>query len=110
MHVLRRINNNVVLVEREKERAILIGKGIGFKVYPHDKVDEMKVEQVFVPQVDEDLNQMLDILKELPIDVLSVAQKVLANACEELGENLSQNLIMFKKTSQSTILPWDREV
>ena len=39
MNVVKRINNNVVLVTEAGVKMIVTGKGIGFKTYPGDEVN-----------------------------------------------------------------------
>jgi beta-glucoside operon transcriptional antiterminator len=94
VHVLKRINNNVVLAEQNGKKTIVMGNGIGFKVYPYDLIDEKRIEQTFVPQMESEVSYWADILKEIPLKVLAVSQKVLEIARMRLGKTLSQNLIV----------------
>jgi beta-glucoside operon transcriptional antiterminator len=94
VHVLRRINNNVVLAEENGKKIIVMGNGVGFKVYPNESIDEKKIEQTFVPQMESEVSYWEDILKEIPLDVLTTAQKVLELAKNQLDKELSQNLMV----------------
>jgi beta-glucoside operon transcriptional antiterminator len=92
VHVLKRINNNVVLAEQNGKKTIVMGNGIGFKVYPYDLIDEKRIEQTFVPQMESEVSYWADILKEIPLKVLAVSQKVLEIARMRLGKTLSSKL------------------
>ena len=54
MRVINRINNNVVLVKDGTQKKIVTGKGLGFKVYPGDSINERLIEQRFILQENSD--------------------------------------------------------
>lgn len=93
MEVINRINNNVVLVNDGKNRMIVTGKGIGFKVYPGDVINERFVEQRFILQKENDDNYYINLLKEVDMELLNVSKKIVELAENELKYTFSMDLI-----------------
>ncbi len=93
MEVINRINNNVVLVKDGKTKMIVTGKGIGFKTYPGDIVNERFVEQKFVLQKDDDASQYVKLLKEIPMELLVVSKQIVEMAESELDYKFSLYLV-----------------
>ncbi|MGY3777962.1 PRD domain-containing protein [Isobaculum melis] len=94
MLVEQRINNNVVLANENGEKLIVMGKGIGFKVYPKDLVKKNLIEQTFIPKPDSDFRYMVEMLKGIPMDELSVSKQIVDQAEKLLATKLSPNLVV----------------
>lgn len=92
MNVLRRINNNVVLVAHKGARMIVVGKGLGFKAYPGDEVNEAFVQQRFVLQRSEDEARYANLIQGIPFELLSLAHRVVDMVQRELGKELPATL------------------
>lgn len=93
MRVINRINNNVVLVKENHQKLIVTGKGLGFQVYPGDEVKEALIEQRFVLQTNQDETYYVEMLKKIPLELLTVCEKIVHKAMAVLGKQLSDNLI-----------------
>lgn len=93
MKVINRINNNVVLVSSDQKRMIVTGKGLGFQVYPGDTVNERFIEQRFVLQQEDDDRYYIDLLKEMPMELLTISKRIVELAEQKLNRTLSMNLI-----------------
>jgi len=93
MIVIKRINNNVVLVNDKGQKAIVTGKGVGFKVYPDDVVNENFIEQRFVLEENRNIDYYVQLLKEIPMEYLNVSQKIVRMAEKELDSSLPANLV-----------------
>ena len=93
MKVINRINNNVVLVRNRGKKMIVTGKGVGFKVYPGDTVNEQFVEQKFILKEDGDTDYYVKMLQEISAETLGLSKKIVEIAEEELNKELSGNLI-----------------
>lgn len=93
MNVIKRINNNVVLVNDNGKKAIITGKGVGFKVYPHDTVNEDFIEERFVLEENRNEDYYVQLLKEIPMEYLNASQKIVRMAEKELKTSLSTNLV-----------------
>lgn len=93
MHVINRINNNVVLVSDNGRRMIVIGKGLGFKAYPGDHVPERAIQQRYVLQDDDNEAYFIELLKSIPAEMLDIAKRIVDTASDELETNLPANLV-----------------
>lgn len=93
MNVLKRINNNVVLVSHEGSRMIVVGKGLGFKAYPGDEVNEAFVQQRFVLQRNEDEARYTELIQRVPFDLLCLAKRVIDQSQRDLGKELPPALV-----------------
>lgn len=93
MRVINRINNNVVLVKDGSQKKIVTGKGLGFKVYPGDAINERLIEQRFILQENSDEDYYVKMLKNIPLEQIKVCEKIVKKGREQLGKPLSDNLI-----------------
>lgn len=75
MKVIKRINNNVVLVDEIGRQTIVTGKGVGFKVYPGDEVNESFIEQRFILEEKKSSDYYVQLLKDIPMEYLNEAKK-----------------------------------
>lgn len=94
MNVLKRINNNVVLVAHEGTRMIVVGKGLGFKAHPGDPVNEAFVQQRFVLQRSDDEARYTELVKGIPLELIGLARSVVQLAEDELGKKLPAALVL----------------
>ena len=93
MNVLKRINNNVVLVVESGVKMIVTGKGIGYKAYPGDEVNRDFIEQRFVMQDGDNISYYIELLRETPPKLLSLAKAIIDAAQIDLGHRLPQKLV-----------------
>lgn len=93
MKVINRINNNVVLVKDGTQKMIVTGKGLGFQVYPGNDVKEHLIEQRFILQETNDDTYYINLLKELPVETLTICEEIIIKASEMLGKPISGNLM-----------------
>lgn len=93
MNVLKRINNNVVLVASGGTRMIVVGKGLGFKARPGDPVNEAFVQQRFVLQGSDDDARYAELIKGIPLELLDLARRVVQLAEDELDKKLPTTLV-----------------
>lgn len=94
MQVLKRVNNNVVLVSHGGTRMIVVGKGLGFKAYPGDPVNEAFVQQRFILQRSEDEGRYIELIQGIPFELLGLTKRVVQLAEEELGRDLPATLVL----------------
>lgn len=94
MKVINRINNNVVLVHDDKNKMIVTGRGLGFKVYPGDEINEKFIEQRFILQDNTNDNYYIQLLKEIPMEYLAISKKIVELAEQQLNYHFSLNLIL----------------
>lgn len=92
MKVIKKINNNVALALNEKnEEYIIIGKGVGFKKTPYELNDHNIIEKIYV----EPKNiKMFDVLNDIPIEDIYLAEKIIQAGKQILKADLNPNLIL----------------
>lgn len=93
MKVINRINNNVVLIKDGTQKMVVTGKGLGFRVYPGNDVNEQLIEQRFILQEHTDDVYYIKLLKSLPMETLNVCEEIIVKANEMLGKPVSGNLM-----------------
>lgn len=91
MKIKQRLNNNVVLVADENNPTIsmiVMGKGIGFKAYPGNKIDESLIESTFVLKKNDENNisKVSSLINEIPMTYISITDCILKDAELTLGK------------------------
>lgn len=95
MIIINKINNNVVLVHDEHgKRKILTGKGLGFAAAHWRHVREDAIEHIFVLMEHWDLDYLLPLLREIPLEILYICEEIANLAQEEKSAKLSPNLVL----------------
>jgi beta-glucoside operon transcriptional antiterminator len=94
--VKKRINNNVVLAcaeEDQTDELILIGKGIGFQVYPDDVIDTNKIQQTFLPSENLSVSKMAAVLTDSSLEDVQLVEAIVRLGEEQLGKKLPSGII-----------------
>ncbi|MBP2058229.1 beta-glucoside operon transcriptional antiterminator [Lactobacillus colini] len=90
MRVIKKINNNVaVCQDGNGQELIALGKGIGFPKTPYELTDLSKIDMTFYRVS----SQMIDLLKEIPSEVLAVSAHIVQLARQKSNSNLSSNVV-----------------
>lgn len=94
MKIYKVLNNNVVIIldKRNKEK-IVCGKGIAFKKGSGDEIDETTVNKIFVLESEVD-NHFKEIVSDIPIEYLEVANQIVLYAERELHKKMPSNLFI----------------
>ncbi|RFZ76201.1 PRD domain-containing protein [Lacrimispora amygdalina] len=78
-------NNNIILAEDDKmSEVILLGKGIAFQKQIGDIVDIDKIDKKFIFESPETYSKYITLLKEIPLNQVELANKIIEQAQEEL--------------------------
>lgn len=94
MIVSRRFNNNVILARNNQQEMILMGKGIGFQVYPDEEVKLELVEQTFVPSDSFKIEGVAELLCNSNPAEVRLAQEIITYGEQILKKSLNENLII----------------
>lgn len=89
--VIKKIyNNNIVLVENEKQlEMILLGRGIAFKKKVGEELDPDRAEKRFVIDSPTLTNQFLELMNEIPPNHLELAHRIIEDAQKRLEVTFS---------------------
>lgn len=93
MRVVKILNVNIVLADREDGKEVIVmGKGIGFKSKPGDTVNEQEIEKVYIVENKDMASDMTALMRETPKEYLILADEIISYAKSVLSRHLSENL------------------
>lgn len=93
MIVKRRLNNNVIVALEDGKEIIVSGKGLGFGVYPNDKVNKNLIERKYVYENEIYDRNQLEFLDHLPSDILTLSEDIIMTVEKEFNRTFSPNLL-----------------
>ncbi len=87
------INNNIVSSFDDKGiEVVVMGRGLGFKCKPGQKIDDTKIEKVFRMESGEELERLRSVLAEIPLENIQVCNEIIAYAGTVITNKLSRNI------------------
>ena len=86
------LNTSVVLIEREGKEIVAFGKGIGFGAKPGEQIDQSKIDQVFLSAEDLRMQQVLELLSNIPEIYLTMVQEIIHYSKQHLDTELQQSI------------------
>lgn len=95
MKVLKAINNNVVsCVDTDGRELVVMGKGLGFRVKPGERLDPAAVEKVFRMDSPEEVNRLKDLFSQLPPELLELCNRIIEHAKSALCRRLNESIYL----------------
>ncbi|WP_312096547.1 BglG family transcription antiterminator LicT [Niallia sp.] len=95
MILKKALNNNVVLAKNDKHQEIVVfGNGIAFKLKPGDPIDESKISKIFTLQTQDLSIKLANLLKEVPLRYVEMAEEIIAYAKTILNRPLSEYTLL----------------
>ena len=91
------INNNIIVTHNDKEKEIiLMGRGLGYRKHPGDTYDESFVEKKFSLSSlqTKNSNRLIQLLNEIPSDIIFVASIIMDEAIATLGKPLNDGMVI----------------
>lgn len=93
MIIKKVLNNNVAIIENKKGfDQIVCGRGIAFKKKPGDSIDESLVNQIFILQDQLQNQRFQEIVQNIPIEYISLADDVVNMIKTQLGQKISDSI------------------
>lgn len=93
MIIKRLINNNIVVVDREDGKEIIVvGKGIGFKKKSGDYVDSSKIEKSYHMVDDETSLRFQELLQSVPMKYVLLSDKMIHYIKKVYDKEISDTL------------------
>lgn len=81
------INNNIIKSTNDDGQDILVmGKGIGFKKAIGDDIDAQAIEQIYTSHTDVTTNKLTQLLSNVRLEHLQVANEIIGFAKVSLGK------------------------
>lgn len=91
--VHRVLNNNVVIAIDESGRErVLMGRGLGFQLKPHDVIDPSKVEKTFILDAGAQGERERRLLVDVPYATIEAVTRAVDEAERMLGRHLDRHL------------------
>lgn len=91
----QRINNNVVLASNDINRAILVGKGIGFKKKRGSAIEESEIRDKYFQSSNLHLEQIVTICDGVSEQQFDCLGKIVCRANQMFGGKINPNLLFF---------------
>lgn len=123
MQITQRLNNNVVMVEGESgQPMIVMGKGVGYKAYPGNLINESLIERKFILKNEpkSEIDKVSTLISEIPMQYISLSDTIIKIAEKELHAEFGLTMLISltdhiysaverKKKNMSIVSPlhWD---
>ncbi|MEK4063732.1 MULTISPECIES: BglG family transcription antiterminator LicT [Paenibacillus] len=89
------LNNNVLLTKNQKGKEVIVmGRGISFNKVAGDYVDPEKVDKIFLLNENQFTARLTELLNDIPVAHLELANEIVTYANGVLGTELSDNLYL----------------
>lgn len=91
--IVKALNNNVVISEKDGKVYVLMGKGLGFGRKQGDIITDNKaIEQKFAAIKEEDRENYTRLLQDVDNNVIAVSEEIIATASRRLNEELNSHI------------------
>lgn len=95
MKIIKIVNNNIVTSLDEQNREIIVmGRGLGFGRKPGMPIEDEKVEKVFRLNSAGENQKLVDIIQDIPLEHIKVADQIIEYAKSILGERLKETIYL----------------
>lgn len=95
MEVKKVINNNIIKsLDADGLEVLVMGKGIGFKKNIGDVIDDTLIEKVYTSNADLNTNKLTQLLANVRLEHLQVANEIIGFAKVSLGKKLNENIYL----------------
>lgn len=95
MKVEKVINNNIVKSFDDANNEVLVmGKGLGFQKKAGDTIDQTLIEKVYVSNNDVSSNKLTQLLANVQLEHVQVANEIISFAKASLGKKLSESIYL----------------
>lgn len=89
------LNNNVItIINEDNEEAVVMGRGIAFQKKKGDAIDEEKIDKIFVLKNRSINNKLVELIKDIPVENLEIAEEIIKYAEEKLATKLNENIYL----------------
>ena len=99
------LNNNVAVIRDENNiEEIIMGRGIAFNKRVGDIIDEKKVDKVFKLSTQEMNAKFKELLVNIPMEHVKLADQIINYAKTKLGKRLNENIYISLSDHLSTAI------
>jgi beta-glucoside operon transcriptional antiterminator len=91
LKVERALNNNAAIAANQDGIDVLVmGPGVAFNKKAGDEVDITKVERTLLLKDQEAMNKFTDLVIDVPMDVVEIAERIINFAKIKIGKKLNE--------------------
>ncbi|WP_182201498.1 BglG family transcription antiterminator LicT [Paraliobacillus salinarum] len=95
MKLKKVLNNNVILAKTDDHQEVVVfGNGIAFNLKPGNLIDETKINKIFILKTRDISIKLANLLKEVPIEYVEIAQEIIIYASKKLNVSISDYMIL----------------
>ncbi|MHC5373063.1 PRD domain-containing protein [Enterococcus sp. LJL120] len=95
MSVIKKVlNSSVVLVEKNGQEMIALGKGIGFGKKAGEEISDEQVDKIFLEADEQKPSQLAELVGEIPFEFFELTRDIIQDAQEKLAKELNSNLYL----------------
>ncbi|GGD00751.1 transcriptional antiterminator [Enterococcus wangshanyuanii] len=92
MHIVKKINHNVVLVEDHGVEKIAMGKGIGFSAVVNEVFDESSADKIFVLDSKEKTKMFSEMAAQIPLEFIEFSEEIIHFIQSKIQASLDSNI------------------
>ncbi|WP_147198093.1 PRD domain-containing protein [Pantoea sp. MBD-2R] len=93
MKIIKILNNNVAIVhDAQGKEQVVMGRGLAFHKSAGEEINPLCVEKTFALQSSELIGRLGELLLEIPIEVVTTSECIIALARKEFAGNLHESL------------------
>lgn len=87
------INNNIVSsLDQQQNEIIVMGRGIAFQKAKGDEISKELIEKQFYLKNDKTNHRFLELIKDIPVDIINVTDEVIAYAKQHMDRELNDGI------------------
>lgn len=95
MKVKKVINNNILCAVDEKgEELIITGKGIGYKRFPGEEIDQKQIGKIYRMEGKEEQRKLRELINEIPLEHFFLTQELVEYIKSQISNKLNESLLI----------------
>ena len=95
MKIKKVVNNNIVISDDSSDKEVVVmGRGIGFQKKIGEDIDESMIEKVYIDSDELSVSKLTQLLSEIPLEHIQVANEIISFAKVSLGQKLSDKIYL----------------
>jgi len=94
IYIKKVLNSSVVLVDKEGQEMIALGKGIGYGKKVGDSIADTQIDQVFLPIDEKKSGQFADLVDEIPLYYFEMTKEIVQLAQKMLPYSLNSTIYL----------------
>ncbi|MGN1142746.1 MAG: BglG family transcription antiterminator LicT [Oliverpabstia sp.] len=95
MRIKKVINNNILCAIDEKGNELIVtGKGIGFKRFTGELIDQARIEKIYRMEGKEEQKKLRELVEQIPLEHLRLTQELIEYIKSQISHVLNESLLI----------------